>query len=158
MQAYSDGVHELCVINVRVRATHKSFMYYTFMKTFMYGMQAYPFVVRKVLRNSTSGSALLLRDLMYDSNGNVKPTRLSALLNAALGYVADQTEGFIDFDAVPAEGASKQVRHLFAISANAFCANAVCASGAALLVVLDAPPAEGAFIQVRPFCLVCEAH
>jgi len=66
-------------------------------------------VVRKVLRNSTSGSALLLRDLMYDSNGNVKPTRLSALLNAALGYVADQTQGFIDFDAVPEDGASIQV-------------------------------------------------
>lgn len=46
---------------------------------------------------------------MYDSNGNVKPTRLSALLNAALGYVADQTQGFIDFDAVPEEGASIQV-------------------------------------------------
>ena len=66
-------------------------------------------MVRKVLRNSSSGSALLLRDLMYDSNGNVKPTRLSALLNAALGYVADQTDGFVDFDAVPAEGASAQV-------------------------------------------------
>lgn len=69
-------------------------------------------MVRKVLRNSTSGSALLLRDLMYDSNGNVKPTRLSALLNAALGYVADHTEGFIDFDAVPEEGASIQVSAL----------------------------------------------
>ena len=46
---------------------------------------------------------------MYDSNGNVKPTRLSALLNAALGYVADQTQGFIDFDAVPEEGATIQV-------------------------------------------------
>ena len=74
-----------------------------------FGLQAYPFVVRKVLRNASSGSALLLRDLMYDSNGNVKPTRLSALLNAALGYVADQTDGFVDFDAVPAEGASAQV-------------------------------------------------
>ena len=47
---------------------------------------------------------------MYDSSGNVKPTRLSALLNAALGYVADQTDGFVDFDAVPAEGAPAQVR------------------------------------------------
>ena len=46
---------------------------------------------------------------MYDSNNNVKPTRLSALLNAALGYVADQTQGFIDFDAVPEEGATIQV-------------------------------------------------
>ena len=43
---------------------------------------------------------------MYDSNGKVKPTRLSALLNAALGHVAGQTEGFIDFDAVPEDGAS----------------------------------------------------
>ena len=70
--------------------------------------------MRKVLRNSTSGSALLLRDLMYDSNGKVKPTRLSALLNAALGHVADQTEGFIDFDAVPEDGASVQVCFLLA--------------------------------------------
>lgn len=46
---------------------------------------------------------------MYDSHGKVKPTRLSALLNAALGYVADQTDGFVDFDAVPADGASAQV-------------------------------------------------
>ena len=60
---------------------------------------------------------------MYDSNGNVKPTRLSALRNAALGYVADQTQGFIDFDAVPEDGASIQVfvqlfsipKHLFQI-------------------------------------------
>ncbi|KAL3161508.1 hypothetical protein ABBQ32_010382 [Trebouxia sp. C0010 RCD-2024] len=81
--------------------------------------QAYPFVVRKVLRNSTSGSALLLRDLMYDSNGNVKPTRLSALLNAALGYVADQTEGFIDFDAVPQDGASIQDTISFLLSSEA---------------------------------------
>ena len=54
---------------------------------------------------------MLLRDLMYDSNGKVKPTRLSALLNAALGYVAEQTDGFIDFDAVPQDGASIQVTH-----------------------------------------------
>ncbi len=78
-------------------------------------------MVRKVLRNSTSGSALLLRDLMYDSNGNVKPTRLSALLNAALGYVADQTQGFIDFDAVPEDGASIQVSaQLFSIPKRLF--------------------------------------
>jgi len=32
---------------------------------------------------------LLLRDILYDDAGKVKPTRLSALLNAGLGYVAD---------------------------------------------------------------------
>ena len=52
---------------------------------------------------------LLLRDILYDSSGNVKTTRLSALLNAALGYVADEVDGFVDFDAVPEEGASAQV-------------------------------------------------
>ena len=72
-------------------------------------MQAYPFVVRKVLRNSSSGSRMLLRDIVFDGNGKVKPARMSAILNAALGHVAEQTDGFVDFDAVPAEGAPLQV-------------------------------------------------
>ena len=72
-------------------------------------VQAYPFVVRKVLRNSSSGSRSLLRDIVFDAQGNVKPARMSAVLNAALGYVAEQTDGFVDFDAVPAEGAPLQV-------------------------------------------------
>ena len=72
-------------------------------------VQAYPFVVRKVLRNSSSGSGMLLRDIVFDVNGKVKPARMSAVLNAALGHVAEQTDGFVDFDAVPAEGAPLQV-------------------------------------------------
>ncbi|KAF5837147.1 hypothetical protein DUNSADRAFT_4767 [Dunaliella salina] len=70
--------------------------------------QAYPFVVRKVLRNDSSSSMALLQDILFDSEGKVKPTRLGALLNAGLGYVADanQSEGFIDIDAVPDDGAS----------------------------------------------------
>ena len=72
--------------------------------------QAYPFVVRKILRNDSSGAGGLLRDILYDGEGNVKPTRMSALLNAALGYVSERTDGFVDFDAVPDEGASVQVR------------------------------------------------
>ncbi|KAL4853737.1 hypothetical protein ACK3TF_005338 [Chlorella vulgaris] len=68
--------------------------------------QAYPFVVRKVLRNE-QGTAPLLREMLYDpATGGVRTTRLSALMNAALGYVAEETSGFIDFDAVPQEGAS----------------------------------------------------
>ena len=66
--------------------------------------------MRKVLRNSSSGSQTLLRDIVFDARGNVKPARMSAVLNAALGYVAEQTDGFVDFDAVPAEGAPLQVR------------------------------------------------
>lgn len=73
--------------------------------------QAYPFVVRKVLRNSTASVGTLLRDIVFDaSTGAVKPTRLSALLNAALGFVAERTDGFVDLDAVPEDGASLQVR------------------------------------------------
>ena len=73
-------------------------------------VQAYPFVVRKVLRDSSSGGArMLLRDMLFDASGSVKPARMSAVLNAALGYVADQTDGFVDFDAVPADGAPLQV-------------------------------------------------
>ncbi len=74
------------------------------------GAQAYPFVVRKVLRDSSSGGArMLLRDMLFDASGSVKPARMSAVLNAALGYVAEQTDGFVDFDAVPADGAPLQV-------------------------------------------------
>eukprot|EP00955_Chlamydomonas_euryale_P060205 357649-Chlamydomonas_euryale.AAC.1 len=40
---------------------------------------------------------------------SIKATRMGALLNAALGYVSDRADGFIDFDAVPDDGASMQV-------------------------------------------------
>ena len=66
--------------------------------------------MRKVLRNSSAGASLLLRDMLFDADGTVKPARMSALLNAALGYVAERSDGFVDFDAVPAEGAPLQVR------------------------------------------------
>jgi hypothetical protein len=67
-------------------------------------------VVRKVLRNER-GTAPLLRQMLYDpATGGVRTTRLSALMNAALGYVAEETSGFVDFDAVPQEGASLQAR------------------------------------------------
>ena len=52
---------------------------------------------------------MLLRDIVFDGNGKVKPARMSAILNAALGHMAEQTDGFVDFDAVPAEGAPLQV-------------------------------------------------
>lgn len=66
-------------------------------------------MVRKILRNDSSSTAALLRDMLFDSQGLVKPSRVPALINAALGYVADNTDGFVDFDAVPEEGASVKV-------------------------------------------------
>lgn len=47
-------------------------------------LQAYPFVARKVLRDDGSGTAALLRDLVYDENGSLRPGRLSALLQVRL--------------------------------------------------------------------------
>lgn len=55
--------------------------------------QAYPFVVRKVLRNDSSSSTAILREILFDSDGQMKATRLSTLLNAALGFVADAQGG-----------------------------------------------------------------
>lgn len=67
--------------------------------------QAYPFVVRKVLRNDSRGTGAVLRELLFDSStGQLRPARLGGLLNAALGRVAE-AEGFIDFDAVPEDSA-----------------------------------------------------
>lgn len=71
--------------------------------------QAYPFVVRKILRNDSDGTGGLLQDILYDSDGTIKATRMGALLNAALGYVSEKSDGFVDFDAVPDEGATVQV-------------------------------------------------
>jgi hypothetical protein len=48
-------------------------------------VQAYPFVARKVLRDDGSGTAALLRDLVYDEQGKLRPGRLSALLQVRWG-------------------------------------------------------------------------
>lgn len=78
--------------------------------------QAYPFVVRKLLRNDSTSSTAVLRDILYADDGSLKATRLSTLLNAALGYVADSQAGFVDFDAVPEDGASLQDTVAFLLS------------------------------------------
>merc|ERR1712224_1134762 len=75
--------------------------------------EAYPYVVRKLLERSGAGSAQLtmaLRGLLLDANGRVKSVRLSALLQAAVGVAAAGSDraGFIDFDAVPKEGADSE--------------------------------------------------
>jgi hypothetical protein len=49
--------------------------------------QAYPFVARKVLRDDGSGTAALLRDLVYDEQGRLRPGRLSALLQVRLAVL-----------------------------------------------------------------------
>lgn len=51
--------------------------------------QAYPFVARRVLRNDAAGQ--LLRDMLYDSNGQMRPARLSALLQVGGSVVGVRT-------------------------------------------------------------------
>jgi len=70
--------------------------------------EAYPFVVRKLLKNENRLSFSALRELLYDpATKRLRPQRLSTMLQASLGVVADTSRraGFIDFDAAPAEGA-----------------------------------------------------
>ena len=75
--------------------------------------QAYPFVVRKLLRNDARSS--VLRDILYDADGKLQPTRLGSLLNAALGFVAEETSGFVDFDAVPKDGTCVYISNIIVI-------------------------------------------
>ncbi|GFR44520.1 hypothetical protein Agub_g5787, partial [Astrephomene gubernaculifera] len=95
--------------------------------------QAYPFVARKVLRNDSSSASALLRDLLLirdaagagaggageASSPQLASRRLAALLHAALGYTAASSQGFVDFDALPEEGASVQEMAAFLLSPEA---------------------------------------
>jgi len=70
--------------------------------------QAYPFVVRKLLKNENRQSFSALRELLYDpETQRLRPERLSTMLQASLGMVADESQrsGFIDFDSAPKDGA-----------------------------------------------------
>lgn len=69
--------------------------------------QAYPFVVRKLLQNESRMSFAALRELLYDPiTQRLRPQRLSTMLQASLGIIADtERAGFIDFDTVPKDGA-----------------------------------------------------
>eukprot|EP00933_Yihiella_yeosuensis_P047587 TRINITY_DN4343_c6_g1_i1.p1 TRINITY_DN4343_c6_g1~~TRINITY_DN4343_c6_g1_i1.p1 ORF type:complete len:874 (-),score=166.46 TRINITY_DN4343_c6_g1_i1:116-2737(-) len=84
--------------------------------------QAYPFVVRKLLKNENRSSFAALRELLYDpQTRRLQPQRLSTMLNASLGVVAAASarSGFIDFDAAPEDGAplSEVLRFLLSPSA-----------------------------------------
>jgi len=67
-------------------------------------MEAYPFVARKLLREDRPEVQRALQEVLY-AGGGLKTSRLSVLLNGALGVVA-RTQGgaFIDFDSIPEEG------------------------------------------------------
>ena len=70
-------------------------------------MEAYPFVARKLLSEDRPEIQRALQQVLYStgqSNGDgLQATRLSVLLNSALGVVAKNTDAAIDFDTIPDE-------------------------------------------------------
>jgi len=84
--------------------------------------QAYPFVVRKLLKNENRQSYAALRELLYDpKTRRLRPQRLSTMLQASLGVIArTEKAGFIDFDTVPDDSAPLEdvVRFLLSGSAS----------------------------------------
>jgi aarF domain-containing kinase len=69
-------------------------------------MESYPFVARKLLREDRPEIQKALQQVLYASkNGDgMQATRLSVLLNSALGVVAKTSGAFVDLDAIPEDG------------------------------------------------------
>lgn len=83
---------------------------------------AYPFVIRRLLKNDSRMSFSALRELLYDPHTRrMRPQRLATMLQASLGVVADaeSREGFIDFDSVPKDSAPVSEVVKFLLSENA---------------------------------------
>eukprot|EP00435_Cladocopium_sp_Y103_P016659 s60_g4.t1 len=83
---------------------------------------AYPFVIRRLLKNDSRLSFSALRELLYDPHTRrMRPQRLATMLQASLGVVADadSREGFIDFDSVPKDSAPVSEVVKFLLSPNA---------------------------------------
>ncbi|CAJ1368415.1 unnamed protein product [Effrenium voratum] len=83
---------------------------------------AYPFVIRRLLKNDSRLSFAALRELLYDPvTRRMRPQRLATMLQASLGVVADadSRSGFIDFDSVPKDSAPAKEVLQFLLSPNA---------------------------------------
>lgn len=65
-------------------------------------MEAYPFVARKLLKEDRPEIQRALQEVLYGKDGQgVRASRLSVLLNSALGVVAKSSGAVIDFDKLP---------------------------------------------------------
>lgn len=78
-------------------------------------MEAYPFVTRRLFKDSGDSAQVLLRETLYDEEGRIRPQRLSILLNKALNVVNKSTDSFIDLDTPPEENAPLEdiIKYLF---------------------------------------------
>lgn len=73
-------------------------------------MEAYPFVARKLLSEDRPEIQKALQQVLYNSRQSndqerniLQATRLSVLINSALGIIAKNDNVFIDFDSLPKE-------------------------------------------------------
>mmetsp|Transcript_29199 Transcript_29199/g.49133 ORF Transcript_29199/g.49133 Transcript_29199/m.49133 type:complete len:951 (-) Transcript_29199:412-3264(-) len=70
-------------------------------------MESYPFVARKLLKEDRPEIQRALQEVLYSRSGDgLQATRLSVLLNSALGVVAESSNAFVDFDSIPDESVS----------------------------------------------------
>ena len=72
-------------------------------------MESYPFIARKLLKEDRPEVQRALQEVLYstggENSGDLKFTRLIALLNNAAGEVGTQAGGaFVDLDAIPEDG------------------------------------------------------
>ena len=63
-------------------------------------LEAYPFVARKLLKEDRPAIQRALQQVLY-AKGGLQSTRLSVLLNSALGVVAKTSSAVVDFDTLP---------------------------------------------------------
>uniref|UniRef100_A0A0G4HXJ7 Protein kinase domain-containing protein n=1 Tax=Chromera velia CCMP2878 TaxID=1169474 RepID=A0A0G4HXJ7_9ALVE len=79
-------------------------------------METYPFVARKLLREDRPEIQKALQEVLYSTseNGQLQTTRLSVLLNSALGKVATTGDAFVDLDSLPEDsvGISESLQFL----------------------------------------------
>lgn len=89
-------------------------------------MAAYPFVARKLLKSDRPAAQRALQEVLYSSNeGGLSATRLSVLLNSALGVVSKSTGAFIDLDSVPSDSVDLSASIRLLLSANSSSLRAV---------------------------------
>jgi aarF domain-containing kinase len=102
-------------------------------------MESYPFVARKLLKEDRPEIQKALQQVLYAPGGGadggggaLRGTRLSVLLNSALGIVAKTSGAFVDLDSVPADGVSTIASVKFLLSDKARSLRALLVDEAAL--------------------------
>ncbi|KAJ1443504.1 ABC1 family-domain-containing protein [Ochromonadaceae sp. CCMP2298] len=70
-------------------------------------LESYPFISRKLLKEDRPEIQRALQEVLYSRGGSgLQATRLSVLLNSALGIVAKSSGAMVDFDTIPEDGVS----------------------------------------------------